>query len=117
MPRKKKRKRRKIPLFRKFYKQCVQDELSVKRERLLQKIHHMLALEIFDGFPENNTGDWVIKTENLCIYIDPVFGNQLEIKGTEKMPLLKRLKIHIRLLKLIKGGLSISKAIKMSLTV
>lgn len=117
MARKKKRKRRKIPLFKKFYKPNQQDEASVESEKTLQNVHCELAEMLADYFPITGIGDWCVGDNLFNLFIDPVFGNQLEIKGTSKMPVLKRLKIHIRLLKLIKGGYPLTKAVKMSLTV
>ncbi len=115
MPRKKKRKRRKRPLFKKYYRLSIQDESSIMDEKELQNVHAKLAYKLFGNFPNSNIGDWKIEIENLTLFIDPVFGNQLEIQGTFNMPLSKRLKIHNRLLELIEGGYSLSKAVKISL--
>lgn len=114
--RRKKYKRRRKPKFTKFYKISQQDELAVYRIELLQKVYTDIAKEVFNNFPKDNIGDWTIKTQGLTLFIDPEFGLQAEITGTSKLPLLKRLKIHIRLLKLIKKGNGLLWAIKMCLS-
>ncbi len=115
MPRIKKRKRRKFPKYKKYYKISRQDEFLIKKEKLLQTLHSKIANEIFERFNNLNFGDWTIKTDGIILYIDPVFGNQAEVFGTSKMPLSKRLTIHIRLLKLLRKGYCILKAVKLCL--
>lgn len=115
--RRKKYKRRRIPKFTKFYKFNKQDEFAIHRVELLQKIHTEIANQVFNNFPKENIGDWTIKVQGLTLFIDPEFGFQAEITGTSKLPLLKRLKIHIRLLKLIKKGSEILGAVKSCLLI
>ncbi len=42
---------------------------------------------------------------------------QAEIAGTEKMPIHQRLKIHIKLLKLLRQGFKVKKAVKNALKI
>ena len=113
--RRKKRKRRKTPKFKKYYKFNLQDEFSIKREGLLQKIHTEIAKQIFNFMPCHNIGYWQTAFDGIIIHYDPEFGAQAEIAYSSKLPLSKRLKIHIRLLKLLKKGFGILRAVKLCL--
>lgn len=111
----KRKKRRKKPKFTKYYKFNLQDEFSIKREWLLQKIHTEIANRIFNFMPSHNIGFWQTELEGIIIHYDPEFGAQAEIAYTSKLPLSKRLKIHIRLLKLLKKGYGILRATRICL--
>lgn len=113
MARKKKRKR--APKFTKSYKFSQQDDFLLSKEEMLQKIHTEIAQELFGKIKNYNLGEWVVKTEGIVLYIDPELGMQAEIQGTSKLPLLKRLTIHIGLLKFLRSGYSILKAVKLCL--
>lgn len=115
MQKKKKYKRKYTPKFKKYYKINPQDEFLIEKEKLLQKIYTKIADEFFPDFNSYNFGDWQINLDGIILYIDPLFGNQAEVFGTSKMPLLKRLKIHIRLLKLLRKGYTKLKAVKLCL--
>ncbi len=115
MPKKKKYKRKHIPKFKKFYKISAQDEFLIEKEKLLQNIYTKIADEFFYDFKKYYFGDWQINSDGIILYIDPVLGNQAEVFGTSNLPLLKRLKIHIRLLKLLRKGYSKLKAVKLCL--
>lgn len=105
------RKRRRRSKFTKSYIYTKQDEFLVKDEELLQTIHTEIAQKIF-SLPKYNFGDWTISMDGIDLFIDPEFGSQAEIHGTSKMPLSERLKIHIKLLKLLRKNWSILKAVK-----
>mgnify|MGYP001625835607 FL=1 len=115
MQKKKKYKRKHIPKFKKFYKINPQDEFLIEKEALLQKIYTKIADEFFSDFKNYCFGDWQINFNGIILYIDPVLGNQAEVFGTSNLPLLKRLKIHIRLLKLLRKGYTKLKAVKLCL--
>ena len=115
MPKKKKYKRKHIPKFKNFYKISAQDEFLLEKEKLLQNIYTKIADEFFYDFKKYYFGDWQINSDGIILYIDPVLGNQAEVFGTSNLPLLKRLKIHIRLLKLLRKGYSKLKAVKLCL--
>ena len=115
MLKRKKYKRKHKPKFKKFYKLTGQDELLIEKEKLLQQIYTKIADEFFYNFKDYCFGDWQINLDGIILYIDPVFGNQAEVFGTSNMPLLKRLKIHIRLLKLLRKGYTKLKAVKLCL--
>ena len=115
MAKKKKYKRKHIPKFKKFYKLTGQDEFLIEKVSLLQRIYNKIAEEFFYDFKNYNFGDWQINFDGIVLYIDPLLGNQAEVFGTSNMPLLKRLKIHIRLLKLLRKGYTKLKAVKLCL--
>ena len=75
----KRKKRRKKPKFTKYYKFNLQDEFSIKREWLLQKIHTEIANRIFNFMPSHNIGFWQTGLEGIIIHYDPEFGAQAEI--------------------------------------
>ena len=114
--RRKKWKRQHRPKFKKFYKFTMQGEFAIKREKLLQKIHGCIAEELFGKMPNYNFGEWAIKAGRIILFIDFEFGMQAEIEGTSDFPFMERLKIHIRLLKLLKRGLCIIKAVNLCLS-
>ncbi len=116
MERKKRRKRKKRKTFTKYYKYNQQDIYCIRRIGLLQALHTEIANEVFGDFTFNVIGDWTINTEGITLFIDPKNGNQAEITGTSKLPLYKRVRIHIRLLKLLRSGCSILKAVRICLS-
>ena len=111
-----KRKRRHRPKFKKFYEYTMQDEPLLNQVRLLHKTHKEIAEELFGKMPNYNFGEWQIKADKIILYIDPEIGFQAEIEGTSKLPLSKRLTIHIGLLKLLKRGCCIVKAVNLCLS-
>lgn len=116
MPRRRKKwKRRHKPKFVKFYTYTQQDYCKAEHVRFLEWVYGQIAKEIFGKIKNYHFGEWVIKTEGIVLFIDPELGMQAEIQGTSKMPLLKRLTIHIRLLELLKKGYCILKAVKLCL--
>lgn len=100
------------PKFLKAYEVNQQDEEGTEKIRLLQEVYTQIAKEIFGKIRNYHFGEWMLKMKGIVLFVDPEYGMQAEIYGTSKLPLVKRLKIHIALLKLLKEGYCILKAVK-----
>ncbi len=89
------------------------DEKHIFRIRTLQKINELISKEITNYQLTLNLEFKLIK-DGVCIYFDSENENQAEIIGTERLPLSKRLKIHIELLRQLKQGTTLKKAVRIA---
>lgn len=93
--------------------QSLGDIKHIFRYSTLQDVFKMLADEIFNYQMTLNLGEWRIIKNGIVVYLDSD-GNQAEIDGTQNMPIGERLKIHIRLLRLLRQGVKLKKAVKIA---
>ncbi len=115
----KKRIRYKIPTYRKFekinknIKEYKANQKHIFRLKALHNIFAKIADEIFCGQQKLHLGDWRLFKDGVVIYFDE-YGNQAEVQGFELLPIYKRLKIHIELLRRLRQGVKIKKAVKIA---
>lgn len=122
---KKKRVRYKTPTYKKADKinqnilsyQCNQKHIF--RYKVLHKIYEKIAQIVLKGQLKLTLGDFRLFTDDLIIYFENEYGiykmpYQAEIEGTQKLPVGKRLKIHIKLLRLLRQGYKVKKAVKIA---
>ena len=114
---KKKHRRRHHPKFTRCYEHTLQDEPYIFEERRLQKVHEDIAEFLFAKVPKHVIKKHRKNFEELVLYIDSELGSQVEIRGTSKLPIINRLKIHTNLLKLLKKGYCILQATKLCLSI
>lgn len=115
-----------------FKKLC--DEKHIFRYKKLHNIYDEIAQEILQGQNLLPFDGFILKKDGLNIYLN-VYNEEFEwyddkiknykkfkgskyvavsaeIEGTENLPLAKRLKIHIELLRLLRQSIKIKKAVK-----
>lgn len=122
---KKKRIRYKTPTYKKADKinqnilsyQCNQKHIF--RYKTLHKIYEEIAQIALKGQLKLPLGDFRLFKDNLIIYFETQYGiykfdYQAEIDGTQALPVGKRLRIHIRLLRLLRQGYRVKKAVKIA---
>lgn len=123
LPRKK-RIRYKIPTYKKsdkinFNIKCYKcNEKHIFRYGMLQRIYEAVARNVFRGQLSLPFEDLRLYKDGLVIHLDTVYGIydlpcQAEIDGTQGMPVSQRVKIHIRLLRFLKKGYGIKKAVRL----
>lgn len=114
-----KRVRYKVPTYKKADKitknileyQCNQKHIF--RYKSLQNIYSLIAFEVFQGQLKLFWGEWRLIKDGLVIYFEED-GYQAEIQSTELLPVGKRLKIHIELLRKLRQGIKLKKAVKIA---
>lgn len=114
-----KRVRYKVPTYKKADKinknikeyQCNQKHIF--RYKSLQRTYSLIAYEVFQGQLKLFFGEWRLIKDGLVIYFEEQ-GNQAEIQGTELLPIGERLKIHIKLLRQLRQGVKVKKAVKIA---
>lgn len=117
MPRlRKKWKRKHKTKFTKSYLFTKQDELLIEKIKTLQNVHFLIAKEIFKNMEYSKFKEFTINLNGLVVFNDKEYGIQAELMGTSKMPIIKRLVIHIGLLKMLQQRCCILKAIKTCLS-
>lgn len=122
---KKKRVRYKTPTYKKADKinqnilsyQCNQKHIF--RYKALHKIYEEIAQIVLKGQLKLTLGDFRLFTDDLIVYFENEYGiykmpYQAEIEGTQKLPVGKRLKMHIKLLRLLRQGYKVKKAVKIA---
>lgn len=119
----KKRIRYKVPTYKKSDKinqnilsyQCNQKHIF--RYKTLHKVYEEIAQIALKGQLKLALGDFRLFRDNLIIYFENQYGiyempYQAEIEGTQKLPVGKRLRIHIQLLRLLRQGYKVKKVVK-----
>lgn len=122
---KKKRVRYKTPTYKKADKinqnilsyQCNQKHIF--RYKTLHKVYEEIAQIALKGQLKLPLGDFRLFKDNLIIYFENQYGiyempYQAEIEGTQKLPVGERLKVHIQLLRLLRQGYKVKKAVKIA---
>ena len=89
------------------------DAKRIFRYKSLQSIYSLIAYEVFQGQLKLFFGEWRLLKDGLVIYFEEQ-GNQAEIQGTELLPVGERLKIHIELLRQLRQGVKLKKAVKIA---
>lgn len=95
------------------------DEKHIFRYKTLHKVYEEIAQIALKGQLKLPLGDFRLFTDNLIIYFENQYGiyemsYQAEIEGTQKLPVGERLRIHIRLLRLLRQGYKVKKAVKIA---
>lgn len=112
-----KRIRYKVPTYKKVdkinknIKEYRANEYHIFRYRTLHKILDLLAFEMFHGQHKLYFRDWRLIKDGVVINFDDL-GAQVEILGTELLPVGERLKIHIELLRQLRQGVKFKKAVR-----
>lgn len=90
------------------------DSRYIFRSRTLFKIYECIGYELYHGQQKLLLwGEWKLIKDGLIVYFDE--GNtQVEIQGTENLPVHQRLKIHIELLRQLRQGVKIKKAVRIA---
>lgn len=92
-------------------KKYLGDVKHVFRYSVLEKIHILLAQEIFNYQMKFYFEDLKIIQDGVIIHLD-ADENQAEIDGTQYLPLRERIKKHIELIRLLRSGYKLKKAVK-----
>lgn len=114
-----KRIRYKVPTYKKAdkinqnIKEYKCNQKHIFRYKSLQTIYSLIAYEVFQGQLKLFFGEWRLIKDGLVIYFEEQ-GNQAEIQGTELLPVGERLKIHIELLRQLRHGVKLKKAVKIA---
>lgn len=95
-------------------KKYLGDAKHIYRYATLQKIYGLIADEVFNHQLKLDLGDWHLVQDGLHIYFDNELGNHAEIKESENLPVGQRLKIHIELLRLLRQGVKVKKAVRIA---
>ncbi|MCD7779825.1 MAG: hypothetical protein LUH05_04055 [Candidatus Gastranaerophilales bacterium] len=82
------------------------------RIKTLHLIYEQIAFFIFKNQLRLNLGDMRLFYNGLTIHFDNLGYYQAEITGSERLTIGERLKLHIKLLRLLKQGKTIKKALK-----
>lgn len=125
LPVKRKRVRYKVPTYKKSDKIIANilafqgNQKHIFRYKTLQKIYGLLAKEFYHYQLKLNLGDMRLLKDGVVIHFDfectkDEDNIQLEINDTQNMPIGERLKIHIMLLRLLRRGVKLKKAVKMA---
>lgn len=120
-----KRVRYKIPTYKKADKinqnilsyQCNQKHIF--RYKALHIIYEQIAYLVLKGQLKLPIEDFCLYKDGLVINFETEYGMykfdyQSEIDGTQNLPVGERLRIHIRLLRLLKQGYKVKKAVKIA---
>nr|DAS99142.1 MAG TPA: hypothetical protein [Caudoviricetes sp.] len=125
LPIKPKRVRYKVPTYKKSDKIRANilafkaNQKHIFRYKTMQKIYGLLAKEFYRYQLKLNLGDMRLLKDGVVIHFDFECTKDednilLEIDGTQNMPIGERLKIHIRLLRLLRQGVKLKKAVKLA---
>lgn len=125
LPAKPKRVRYKVPTYKKSDKIRANilafkgNQKHIFRYKALQKVYGLLAKEFYHYQLKLNLGDIRLLKDGVVIHFDFECTQDedsilLEIDGTQNMPIGERLKIHIRLLRLLRQGVKLKKAVKIA---
>lgn len=120
----KKRVRYKIPTYKKSdkinqnIKEYSGNEKHIFRYRVLHNIYEHIAYFVLKGQLRLPIEDFRLYKDGLIINFETQYGiyefdYQAEIDGTQNMPVGERLRIHIRLLRLLRQGYKVKKAVKL----
>lgn len=89
------------------------DERHIFRLKALHKIYETLADEITKNQLTLKFDDRILFNDGIIIFFDSEFGNQAIVQGTEKMPISNKVIIHIELLRMLRKGTKLKKAVKL----
>ena len=95
-------------------KKYLGDAKHIYRYGALERIYELIAEEIFNYQLKLDLGNWRLIQNGLIIHLDGQFGNSAELQGTELLPISQRLKIHIELLRQLRQGMKLKKAVKIA---
>ena len=120
----KKRVRYKIPTYKKADKinqnilEYSANQKHIFRYKALQQIYEEIAYFVYNGQMRLPVGDLKLFKDGIIIYFDIEYGiynfnYQAEIDGTQNLPVGERLRIHIRLLRLLRQGYNVKKAVRL----
>lgn len=120
----KKRVRYKVPTYKKSDKinanilEYACNQKHIFRYRTLHKVYEKICTLLLKGQLKLPLGDFCLFKDGLIIYFENQYGiyempYQAEIDGTQKWPVGERLKIHIRLLRLLRQGYKVKKAVRL----
>ena len=120
----KKRVRYKIPTYKKADKinknilDYSANQNHIFRYKTLQCIYCEIAFLVLSGQQRLSVGDMRLYRDGLVVYFDTEYGGynfnyQAEIDGTQNLSVGERLRIHIRLLRLLRQGYKLKRAVKL----
>ncbi|MBS4760962.1 MAG: hypothetical protein KHX03_09725 [Clostridium sp.] len=120
----KKRVRYKIPTYKKTdkinrnIKDYSANQKHIFRYKILQCVYCELAFLVLNGQCRLPVGDMRLFKDGLVIHFETEYGGytfdyQAEINGTQSLPVGERLRIHIKLLRLLKQGYKLKKAVRL----
>lgn len=120
----KKRVRYKIPTYKKADKinknilDYSANQNHIFRYKTLQSIYCEIAFLVLNGQQRLPIGDMRLYKDGIVVHFETEYGTyrfdyQAEIDGTQNLPVAERLTIHIRLLKLLRQGYKVKKAVKL----
>ena len=120
----KKRVRYKIPTYKKADKinQNIlgysANQKHIFRYKALQRVYEEIAYFVYHGQLRLPVGDLKLLKDGVIIYFDTECGGynfnyQAEIDGTQNLPVGERLRIHIRLLRLLRQGYKVKRAVRL----
>lgn len=119
----KKRVRYKIPTYKKSDKinrnilDYSANQRHIFRYKTLQCIYCEVAFLVLHGQRRLPVGDVRLYKDGLVVHFETDYGvysfdYQAEIDGTQTMPVGERLRIHVKLLRLLRQGYKVKKAVK-----
>lgn len=90
------------------------DEKHIFRLRTLQEIYKLIADEVTNHQLKLDFGEWKLIKSGVVVFFDSEFGNQAIISGSELLSISKRVKMHITLLRQLRQGTKLKKAVKIA---
>ena len=119
----KKRVRYKIPTYKKADKinknilDYSANQNHIFRHKTLHCIYCEIAFLVLNGQRRLPVGDMRLYRDGLVVHFETEYGiysfdYQAEIDGTQNLPVGERLKIHIKLLRILRAGYSVKKAVR-----
>lgn len=120
----KKRVRYKIPTYKKSDKinknilDYSANQRHIFRYKTLQCIYCEVAFLVLHGQRRLPVGDVRLYKDGLVVHFETDYGvysfdYQAEIDGTQTMPVGERLRIHVKLLRLLRQGYKVKKAVRL----
>ena len=120
----KKRVRYKIPTYKKSdkinqnIKSYAGNQKHIFRYKALHRIYTEISFRALTGQLRLPLGDFRLYKDGLVINFETQYGiyefdYQAEIDGTQNLPVGERLRIHIRLLRLLRQGYNVKKAVRL----
>ena len=120
----KKRVRYKIPTYKKAdkinknIKDYACNQKHIFRYKTLHSVYESIAYSVLNGQLKLPLGDFRLYKDGLVINFETQYGiyefnYQAEIDGTQNLPIGERLRIHIRLLRLLRQGYKVKKAVRL----
>lgn len=120
----KKRVRYKIPTYKKSDKinknilDYSANQRHIFRYKTLQCIYCEVAFLVLHGQRRLPVGDVRLYKDGLVVHFETDYGvysfdYQAEIEGTQTMPVGERLRIHVKLLRLLRQGYKVKKAVRL----